>query len=251
MLQHGAIVGPFITTGCSSSSSWVGVGFSSSQQRQESWGQWVEFLSFQEHLTRYKKGKASHKFKVFIFQYPLCFSLFDSFLHFKIKADGPCGWLLRQFLRGNVPTVKNSGIQFPGFKLVEPCFYRITFLGFCICLHHLLLHFCSPPTLASQYFLGSSLYGKKNLGKNRYVFMHDWIKFLYTLYKHSIENQLYSNKIKMKLHRKKKKKEMGMKNAAALRLFSVTTTSKAVLMDTIFRRPVGLWVKNTRLHGMF
>ena len=44
----------------------------------------------------------------------------------------------------------------------------------------------------------------------------------------------------MKLHRKKMKKEMGMKNAAALRLFSVTTTSKAVLMDTIFRRPVGL-----------
>ena len=39
----------------------------------------------------------------------------------------------------------------------------------------------------------------------------------------------------MKLHRKKKKKEMGMKNAAALWLFSITT-SRAVLMDTIFRR---------------
>ena len=37
----------------------------------------------------------------------------------------------------------------------------------------------------------------------------------------------------MKLHRKKK--EMGMKNAAALWLFSITT-SRAVLMDTIFRR---------------
>ena len=182
------------TTDCfSSSSSWVGVGSFSSQQRQESWGQWVEFLSFQEHLTRYKKGEVSHKFKVFILQYPLCFSPFDSFLHFKIKANRPGGWLLRQFLRENVPNVKNSGIQFPGFKRVEPCFYRITYLGFCICLHHLLLHFCSPLTLASQYFLGSSLYGKTNLKKNRYVFMHDCIKFLYTLYKHNIENQLYSS----------------------------------------------------------
>ena len=78
------------------------------------------------------KGKALHKFKVFIFQYPLCSSLFGSVLHFKIKANRHSGWLLRQLIRENVPTIRNSGIQFSCFKFVEPCFYRITFLGFCI-----------------------------------------------------------------------------------------------------------------------
>ena len=112
-----------------------------------------------QHLTRYDKGKAFHKFKVFIFQYPLCFSLFDYFLHFKIKANRHGGWLLWQFLRQNASTIKNSRIQFPCFKFVEPRIYRITFLEFCIRFQHLLLHFL---TLASQHFLGSSVYGKKN-----------------------------------------------------------------------------------------
>ena len=112
-----------------------------------------------QHLTRYDKGKAFHKFKVFIFQYPLCFSLFDYFLHFKIKANRHGGWLLWQFLRQNASTIKNSRIQFPCFKFVEPRIYRITFLEFCILFQHLLLHFL---TLASQHFLGSSVYGKKN-----------------------------------------------------------------------------------------
>ena len=140
----------------------------------------MEFLSYPEHpqhLTRYNKGKALHKFKLFILQYLLCFSLFDSFLRFKIKANRHGGWLLWQFLRENAPTVKNLGIQFPCFKFVEPCFYRITFFQ--------ILHlFPTPPpplaafllpslTLVSQYFLGSSVYGKKNLKKNRYAFMHD------------------------------------------------------------------------------
>ena len=123
---------------------WV-LGFSSSEQRQESWGQWVEFLSSQEHsqhLTRCDKGKASHKFKVFILFASPCLI---SFLRFKVKANRHC-LLLWQFLRENAPTVKNSRIQFPCFNFVEPCFYRITFLGFCICfqhLRHLFLHFFS------------------------------------------------------------------------------------------------------------
>ena len=112
---------------------WVG---GSLPRRQVTWGQWLEFLSYGEHLqhpTRCDKVKASHKFKVFILQYPFCFLLFDSFLHFKIKANRHGGWLLWQFLRENTSTVKNSRIQFLCFKFVEPCFYRITFLGFGMC----------------------------------------------------------------------------------------------------------------------
>ena len=86
------------------------------------------------------------KFKVFILPYLLCFSLFDSFLCLKIKANRDGGWLLWQFLRQNGPTIKNPEIQFPCFKFAEPCFYRTTFFGFCICFQHLhqfLQHFYS------------------------------------------------------------------------------------------------------------
>ena len=92
------------------------------------------------------KGKASHKFKMFIFQYSLCSSLFASVLHFKIKANRHGGWLLWHFLRENAPTVKISGMQFPCFKFAEPCFYRTAFFGFCISFQHLhqfLQHFYS------------------------------------------------------------------------------------------------------------
>ena len=116
------------------------------------------FWKHPQHLTRYDKGKAFHKFKVFILQYSLCFSLFDSFLHFRIKANRHGGWLLWKFLRENASTVKNSRIQFPCFKFVEPCIYKVTFLVFCIHFQHLLLHFLA---VASQHSLESSVYGKK------------------------------------------------------------------------------------------
>ena len=95
--------------------------------------------------------------------------------------------------------------------------------------------------LASQYFLGSSVYGEKNLKWNRYAFMHGWIKFLYTWYKHSIGHQLYSNiRSKWNYRESKRKKKGAWRNAATLWPFFITATLKAVLMDTIFRRPVGL-----------
>ena len=64
--------------------------------------------------------------------------------------------------------------------------------------------------------------------------MHDWIKFLYTLYKHNIGNQLYSNiRSKWNCTERKRKKEGTWKNAAALWPFSIPTTSKAVLISSV------------------
>ena len=60
------------------------------------------------------------KFKMFILLYLLCFSLFDSFLCFKIKANRDGRWLLWQFLRQNGPTIKNPEVQFLCFKSAEP-----------------------------------------------------------------------------------------------------------------------------------
>ena len=160
-----------------SSSSWVGWGFSS-EQRQVTWGQWLEFLSYGEHpqhLTRCDKVKASHKFKVFILQYPLCFSPFDSFLHFKVKASRHGGWRLRPFLRENAPIVKHSRIRVPYFKFVEPCFYRITFRGFPLVSNTSATSCCILIPFSDSCF--SLLFRifciwEENPGKNRYVFMH-------------------------------------------------------------------------------
>ena len=198
----------------------------------------MEFLSYRVHaqyLTRYDKGKASHKFKVFIFQYSLCLSLFDCFLHFKIKAKGHGGWLLWHFLRENAPTVKISGMQFPCFKFAEPCFYRTTFFGFCICFQHLhqfLQHFYSLSDSCFSVLFKIFCIWEEEPEKNRYAFMPDWIKFLYTLYKHNIGNQLYSSiRAKWNCTERKRTKKEAWKNAAALWPFSITML-KAELMGT-------------------